>query len=128
LAPTYASEVTLSAAEVKAILLKEQPDLTLDDDPAAWFGTPTLSEAGTVATQPVGDSTLAGTRVRALFGLRSAAFTVTHKDGSFTLAVKGFGHGVGMSQYGADYLARQGYSYDEILRYYYTDVEVTHPK
>ena len=128
LAPTYASEVTLSAAEVKAILLKEQPDLTLGDDPAAWFGTPTLSEAGTVATQPVGDSTLAGTRVRALFGLRSAAFTVTHKEGSFTFTVKGFGHGVGMSQYGADYLARQGYSYDEILRYYYTDVEVTHPK
>lgn len=128
LAPTYASEVTLSAAEVKAILLKEQPDLTLGDDPAAWFGTPTLSEAGTVAIQPVGDSTLAGTRVRALFGLRSAAFTVIHKDGAFTFTVKGFGHGVGMSQYGADYLARQGYSYDEILRYYYTDVEITHPK
>ena len=66
--------------------------------------------------------------MRALFGLRSAAFTVTHKDGSFTFMVKGFGHGVGMSQYGADYLARQGYTYDEILRYYYTDVEVTHPK
>ncbi|MBR3778332.1 MAG: stage II sporulation protein D [Clostridia bacterium] len=128
LAPTYASEVTLTTAEVKDILTKELPDLKLGDDPAAWFGTPVLSDAGTVATQPVGDAQLAGTRVRTLFGLRSAAFSTAYSDGSFTFAVKGFGHGVGMSQYGADYLARQGYSYEEILRYYYTAVDIAHPK
>ncbi len=124
LAPTYASQVTLSATEVKNILLAEQPDLTLRDDPAAWFGAPILSDAGTVAQQPVGNVQLAGTRIRQLFGLRSAAFTVTCDGTDFTFAVKGYGHGVGMSQYGADYLARQGYSYEEILHYYYTDVTV----
>ena len=124
LAPTYASTVTLTTEDVKEILIRELPDLVLGDDPAAWFGSPTLSDAGTVAQQPVGDGTLAGTRVRQLFGLRSAAFSVTYGDGSFTFAVKGYGHGVGMSQYGADYLARQGYTYEEILHYYYTDVEV----
>lgn len=128
LSPTYASTVTLTAAEVRDALLKELPDLTLGDDPAAWFSAPILSEAGTVAQQPVGNAQLAGTRVRALFGLRSAAFAVTYQDGSFTFTVKGFGHGVGMSQYGADYLARQGYSYEEILHYYYTDVTVNIPK
>ena len=77
-----------------------------------------------MAQQPVGNTSLAGTRVRQLFGLRSAAFAVTYADGSFTFAVKGYGHGVGMSQYGADYLAHQGYTYEEILHYYYTDVEI----
>lgn len=120
----YASEVTLSAEEVRTILTTEAPDLALDDDPAVWFGEPTLSDAGTVAQQPVGNTSLAGTRVRQLFGLRSAAFAVTYADGNFTFAVRGYGHGVGMSQYGADYLAQQGYTYEEILHYYYTDVAV----
>ena len=124
----YASRVTLSAEEVRSILTAEVSDLTLDDDPAAWFGVPALSDAGTVAQQPVGDAQLAGTRVRQLFGLRSAAFTITYNEGQFTFAVQGYGHGVGMSQYGADYLAQQGYTYDEILRYYYTDVTVNSPK
>lgn len=124
LAEGYASEVTVTAEEAKAILTAELPDLKLGEDPAVWFGTPILSEAGTVARQPVGDAELAGTRVRALFGLRSAAFAVAYADGAFTFSVKGYGHGVGMSQHGADYLARQGYTYDEILHYYYTDVEV----
>ena len=120
----YASEVTLSADEVRSILTAELPNATLSDDPAAWFGTPTLSEGGTVAEQPVGDTTLAGTRLRQLFDLRSAAFDVAYRDGSFTFSVRGYGHGVGMSQHGADYLARQGYTYKEILAYYYTDVTV----
>ena len=124
LAPTYASEGTFTPEETKAILTAELPDLTLEDDPASWFGTPLLSDAGTVAQQPVGDAQLAGTRVRQLFGLRSAAFSVSYADGTFTFAVRGYGHGVGMSQYGADHLARQGYSYEEILHYYYTDVTV----
>ena len=124
LAPTYSSEVTCSKDEAKEILQAELPDVVLGGDPTTWFGTPTLSEAGTVAQQPVGNAQLAGARVRQLFGLRSAAFAVTYADGTFTFAVKGYGHGVGMSQYGADYLARQGYSYEEILKYYYTDVTV----
>lgn len=120
----YASEVILSADEVRSILTAELPNATLSDDPAAWFGTPTFSQGGTVAEQPVGDTTLAGTRLRQLFGLRSAAFDVVYRDGSFTFSVRGYGHGVGMSQHGADYLARQGYTYKEILAYYYTDVTV----
>ena len=120
----YASEVVLSTEEVRTILLTEASDIALPNDPALWFGTPTLSAAGTVAQQPVGNVTLAGTRVRQLFGLRSAAFAVTYTDGAFTFTVKGYGHGVGMSQHGADYLAHQGYTYEEILHYYYTDVEI----
>ena len=124
----FASQVTLPTDAVREILVGELPDLSLGEDPAAWFGTPMLSETGTVAQQPVGDAQLPGTRVRQLFGLRSAAFAVAYAEGQFTFAVQGYGHGVGMSQYGADYLARQGYTYEEILRYYYTDVTVNPPK
>lgn len=128
LATGYASDHTCTVDEARAILTAELPDVALSDDPALWFGEPTLSEAGTVAQQPVGNTRLAGTRVRQLFGLRSAAFSVTYADGIFTFAVRGYGHGVGMSQHGADYLAQQGYTYDEILRYYYTDTVITDPQ
>lgn len=129
LAPTYASEITCTVEEAKAILQAELPELILGKDPTTWFGTPTLSDAGTVTEQPVGNNgKLAGTRVRQLFGLRSAAFSVACDGDAFTFSVKGYGHGVGMSQYGADYLARQGYSFDEILRYYYTDITINIPE
>ena len=124
LAPGYEAVCTLTAEQVRAALGEVQPAVTLSEDPSTWFGVPTLSEAGTVEAQPIGDTTLPGTRVRQLLGLRSAAFAVAYTDGGFTITVHGYGHGVGMSQYGADYLARQGYSYKEILEYYYTGVFV----
>ena len=106
LATGYESTTTFTAEQVKTALSAE-PTVTLSADHSAWFGTPTLSTAGTVDTIPVGNTTLPGTRVRQLLGLRSAAFTVAYKDGGFNFTVHGYGHGVGMSQYGADYLARQ---------------------
>ncbi len=125
LAPGYESTVTLTADQVKAILKKEEPSLSLGKKPATWFGKATLSAAGTVKTQTVGDKTLSGTRVRELFGLRSATFTVEYEKDGFVFTVCGYGHGVGMSQHGADYLARQGYSWQEILKYYYKGVSIT---
>ncbi len=118
----YETKTTLTAEQVKSALTAADTTLTLGDDPAAWFGEPTLSAAGTVTTIPVGDKTLAGTAVRAALELRSATFTVTYTDGSFTFTVRGYGHGVGMSQVGANHLAQQGYTWQEILQYYYTDV------
>lgn len=123
LCPTLTSTVTLTAAQVRQALAAED-GIALPDDPAAWFAAPERSAAGTVAEQSVGGKALTGTRLRALFGLRSACFTVAYADGTFTFTVQGYGHMVGMSQYGADYLARQGFSYDEILRYYYTGTTV----
>ncbi len=124
MASGYASERTLTTDEVRAALAGLEPAITLQEDPAAWFGTPTLSAAGTVTAQPIGDTTLPGTKVRQLFGLRSATFTVVYEQGQFVFSVKGYGHGVGMSQYGADYLARQGYTYRQILEHYYTDIKI----
>ena len=122
LAPGYETVCILTLEQVRAALTAVQSPINLSEDPKEWFGSPTLSEAGTVETQPVGDTILPGTRIRQLLGLRSAAFSVEYKDEAFVFTVRGYGHGVGMSQYGADYLARQGYSYKEILAYYYSDI------
>lgn len=125
LAPKYETKTTLSAEEVRKALSKAEKPPKLPKDPAKWFGKPSLSKAGTVTSIPVGDVVLSGTTLRQLLGLRSASIAIAYGKEGFTFTVRGYGHGVGMSQYGADYLARQGYSFKEILQYYYTDVTVT---
>lgn len=66
-----------------------------------------------------------GTDVRKMFSLKSTAFTLDYSDGYFTFNVYGNGHGVGMSQYGAEAMAKNGASYDEILKHYYPGTEFT---
>lgn len=120
-APGYRSTAVFTPDQVKELLQNEE-GIDLSDDPVDWFGEPTLSAAGTVATQSVGGKNLAGTRIRTLFGLRSASFGVAYDEEVFTFTVRGYGHGVGMSQHGANILAQQGYTYKEILQHYYTGV------
>ncbi len=73
----------------------------------------------------IGGIEIKGTQVRTLFGLRSANFTVEFSNGQVLFHVKGYGHGVGMSQYGANCLAKEGKTYQEILQHYYTGIEFT---
>ncbi|MFQ8759125.1 MAG: hypothetical protein ACLSAF_06420 [Intestinimonas sp.] len=68
--------------------------------------------------------TVKGTALRTLFGLRSASFTVEAEGDQVVFSVTGYGHGVGMSQYGANALAKEGKSYLDILTHYYTGVTV----
>jgi len=124
LAEEFETTVTFSAAEFAAALAEENA-VSLSGTADGWLGETVLSDAGTVATQVIGGATLTGRRVRKLFDLRSAAFTVEYTNGGFVFTVHGYGHGVGLSQYGAGYLARQGMTWEEILRYYYTGVTIT---
>lgn len=123
-ATNYETALTLTAEQVKTALAACPDPPTLGNNPAAWFGKPTFSDAGTVANIPVGDKSLAGTAVRKALGLRSATFSVAYADGCFTFTVRGYGHGVGMSQVGANHLAKQGYAWQEILQYYYKGVTI----
>ena len=68
------------------------------------------------------DTRLTAEKIQRLLGLRSDTFTVAENSNSYTFTSYGFGHGVGMSQYGADALAKKGYSFYEILKYYYTGI------
>lgn len=122
--PNYHSTMTLSNDGFKSIFLSAQPAANLDGNPDGWFTNVTHNSAGGVETISIGGVTMAGSEVRNLFGLRSANFTVGAADGSVTFTVTGYGHGVGMSQYGANALADEGKTYEEIIKWYYTGVTV----
>ncbi|MBM6724714.1 stage II sporulation protein D [Pseudoflavonifractor phocaeensis] len=122
--PNYHSTVTFTLEEFKSKLLAQYPDADLSGDPAGWFQNTVPNSAGGVEQVDVGGVTVSGGALRTLLGLRSTSFTVTADSQGVTFSVTGYGHGVGMSQYGANALARQGKTYDEILKWYYTGVEV----
>jgi stage II sporulation protein D len=122
LSPDYSRTVTLQADDVKKAL--EQAGAKPGKDPAKWFGAPERSEAGTVLEIEAGGKTFSGRALREALHLRSANFTIACKGGAFEVKCLGFGHGVGMSQYGADFMARQGSGYKEILEHYYTGCTV----
>ena len=65
-----------------------------------------------------------GSEFRNIFSLRSANVEIVQDSGNVKMIVKGYGHGVGMSQYGANYMASQGSGYEEILKTYYQGVEI----
>ena len=118
-APNFLETEVFSVQQVKEILLAADPALVLSDDPAMWFSAPVVSEAGTVIRLQAGSRIFSGQQIRTLFSLRSAAFTVSYAEDAFTFTTKGFGHAVGMSQYGANAMAQAGCSYQEILAHYY---------
>ena len=115
----YQTTVTMTADEVKAAAQKQWPGMGLSGDPSGWFSKETRTGSGSVRTLLLGGREVEGDDIRTAFGLRSANFTVSYGDGKFTFSVKGYGHGVGMSQAGAEYMASQGSSYEEILAWYY---------
>ena len=82
------------------------------------------SEGGRVLELQIGTITLKGREFRDLCGLRSANFTISLQGNDVVITTEGYGHGVGMSQWGANGMAQAGYSYIEILKHYYTGVEV----
>lgn len=122
--PNYYSTVTFTAAEAKEKLLAAYPELKLAGTPDRWFGAAAENGSGRVETVSVGGTDIEGTELRRIFGLRSACFTVAADSESVTFRVTGYGHGVGMSQYGANQLAREGKTWQEILEWYYTGATV----
>lgn len=125
--PDYHSQVTLSAEEVKALVQTSYPGADLSGDPAGWFSEPAYTDSGRVDSIAVGGITLSGGAARNLFSLRSACFTISYGAQGFTFAVTGYGHGVGLSQYGANAMARAGSSWREIIEHYYTGVTLENP-
>ena len=124
-APQFEQTVEFSPDETGDRLQKAHPALHLDSEPETWFGEPTVSEGETVLSIPVADGLFTGQELRSLFDLRSAAFTVRYEKNRFVFTTHGFGHNVGMSQYGANVMAKSGKTYQEILAYYYPSAVLT---
>ncbi len=112
--PGLVTTVRLTADELAGALALDPAG-----DPAGWMGAAALDPAGRVESMTVGGMRFSGSELRSRLGLRSTAFTAAWDGSAFTFTVSGYGHGVGMSQYGARLYAEQGMDYREILAHYY---------
>ena len=117
----FLSEKTVTSEELKAALssLAEVKDNTKN-----CITDIIRTKAGGVKSLKVSGKEVSGADIRRALELKSSNFEVAFSDGKYTFSVKGYGHAVGMSQNGANYLALQGKSYEEILLHYYTGCTV----
>lgn len=122
--PNYYSVKTFSAAEFRDAFLAAYPQASFSDNRADWVQNLKKNGSDRVESVTIGGVEVSGTEVRSIFSLRSASFTVDTSGEGITFHVTGYGHGVGMSQYGANELAREGKTWREILAWYYTDTTV----
>lgn len=123
LSPNYLSEVTVSADDMAKAL--KALDISAEGEASKWLGEIKRSDSGTVLKIEICGTEIKGSELRSALSLRSANFDVEYSDGGFKFTVRGYGHGVGMSQYGAQFMALQGSSYKEILKWYYTGCEIS---
>ncbi len=123
--PYNEDRVAFSLEDFRTLICQASPEVDLTGVPESWFGQAVYSPGGGVASIPIGGVTFSGTKLRGLLSLRSTAFTVFVEADEIVFRTQGFGHRVGMSQYGAQAMALSGKGYEEILLYYYTGVELT---
>lgn len=122
--PNYRSTAVFSAVELRERLREALPDAVLEGSPSNWFTNILQQPGGMVTSLSVGGVEVGGNRLRTILDLRSACFTISFDGDEVTFSVSGYGHGVGMSQYGANVLAENSMTYQEILKWYYTGTEV----
>ena len=123
-APNFNSTAEFTLDEFKKIILSEAPEAVFGENPSEWFSEPTLSEGGGVMSIKIGGAEFKGTKIRSMFSLRSHNFSITPEGDKIIFKVKGYGHGVGLSQWGSKFLADSGKNYIDILKYYYTGIDV----
>lgn len=122
--PNYYSRVEFSTAELREKLLTAVPAADLSGSAASWLKNAVRDSAGSVETVEIGGIAVKGSTVRAALGLRSACFEWSAQPDGVVFYVTGHGHGVGLSQYGANVMAEAGADYQTILTHYYTGVTV----
>lgn len=120
----YSSKVTLNQKEFKEKIKKEHSNFEIDFTKEDCIKVLEYTEGNRVKKIKVGNLELSGVEIRTLCSLRSANFKVTVEKDNIVFEVIGYGHGVGMSQTGADSLAKQGKNYEEIICHFYTGVKV----
>lgn len=119
----YKSEVILTDEEIENFMeFADNADFSTEKED--WIKITEVSESGTVLEASVCGIELTGMEVRNLFSLRSPVFSVEYSDGEYVFTVSGYGHGVGMSQNGANSMAENGSTYEEIINHYYKGVTI----
>lgn len=123
LSPDCSKTVAVKAQELSE-KLSSLDGCELSGEAESWIGKVKANSSGYVTSAEICGESYSGLQVREAVGLRSAVFTYEYKNSTFYFTTLGYGHCVGLSQYGADYMARQGSTYDEILKHYYSGVEI----
>lgn len=115
--PVFSSENKVSKKEFLF-------NLSLDTNDDIKIGDISKTSTGRVKSIVINDKIYDASKIRSIFNLKSTSFTIKLDSDTVTFYVNGYGHGVGMSQYGANGMAKEGYSYKEILSYYYQNSEL----
>lgn len=120
----YSSEVTLTKQNFIDKIKEKHSNFEIDFTQENSIKILEYTDGNRVKKIKIGNLELSGVEVRTLVGLKSANFTVTIEGENIKFQVKGYGHGVGMSQTGADSMAKSGNNYEEIIKHFYTGVEI----
>lgn len=130
LASGYETKVEVFAEKFKEIVSKKWNDCDFESEAQNWIKDIVRTDGGMVKEINIASHKAKGTEIREMFGLRSSDFTVKYDDENkkFIFDVFGYGHGVGMSQCGAQYMAKKGADYKKILEWYYPNTTVAHLK
>lgn len=120
----YSSEVILSKDELIEKLKTKYPDIQIDFENQDDIKILEYTDSNRVKTVKFGNHELSGVETRTILGLKSTNFEIIKQDENIKLSVKGYGHGVGMSQTGADTMAKQGSTYEDIIKHFYAGVEI----
>ena len=121
---TFRESYTFAPKEIKA-RLNSYLGCEFDGKETEWFCITERTQSGSVTEIQAGNKTISGADFRTALSLRSQNFTVNFNGNDFVIITKGYGHGVGMSQYGANAMAKEGKTYREILMHYYPGTEIS---
>jgi len=121
LSPKYTSVYEASVKDFKQTAEKSIKGINWDN---GIYSDIKRSNAGGIISIKIGGVEIAGTEFRKIFSLLSTNADISVSNENIKISVKGYGHGVGMSQYGANYLASNGYTYENILKSYYTGITI----
>lgn len=119
----YSSEVEISKEDFISKMKEKYSDFSINFQEENCIQILEYTSGGRIKTIKVGNHNLSGVEARTIFGLKSANFNIEISE-KIKFKVIGYGHGVGMSQTGADSLAKQGYKCEDIIKHFYTGVEV----
>ena len=123
-APRYTDCVSFDATYFAETLKANYPSIALSASPETWFGKISYTKGGGIDSAVIGGVTISGMELRKLFSLRSTDITFSAHDGQINITTYGFGHRVGMSQYGAKAMAEKNRTFLEILTHYYQNVQI----
>ena len=127
--PKYTSKKEMALSDLVSAINSKNPTSGVNtSNLSSKLQVMERSEAGGVITLAVGNDEIKGSDFRVIAGLNSTNFTYSINENTIVFECKGYGHGVGMSQWGANVMAKEGKSYDEILKHYYTGINIGYLK